>query len=133
MKLALQSRGDMLYVGRNTKNRKNFLLLIYLPTVGQWTIEISPIVNAYFFFKKNKPTQGYLVCGLVVRGGTCYILAQIQRKRFFVSQFTNSDTMSYFCMYMFFLKINNPTQDFLITMAFRSGGDTKSDFSLTRG
>ena len=36
-------------------------------------------------------------------------------------------------MYYVFLKGNNPTQRFLITLAFRSGGDTKSDFSLTEG
>ena len=32
-----------------------------------------------------------------------------------------------------FLKDKQPTQDFLRTMAFQSGGDTKSDFSLTEG
>ena len=74
-------------------------------------------MNAHSFEKENKPTQGYLVCGLLVRGDILYIFPNTNaKKRFSDNQFTNSDT-----------------HGFLITLAFRSVGDTKSDFSLTEG
>ena len=47
-----------------------------------------------FFWEKNKPTQGYLVFGLLVRGDTLYICPNTNaKKRFSDNQFTNSDTM----------------------------------------
>ena len=51
--------------------RKN-VLLIYLPTVRQWTIDTRQFTNSeclFFFLKKGKPTQGYLVFVLAVKGG----------------------------------------------------------------
>ena len=36
---------------------------------GFWTLEVLQKVNAHSFEKENKSTQGYLVFGLLVRGG----------------------------------------------------------------
>ena len=53
------------------------------------------------------------------QGGTCYILAQIQRRRksFFVYQFNNIDKMSYYCMNMF-LKGKQPYTRFFDNKCF---------------
>ena len=80
--LAFQSRGDMLYVGPNTKKKNKVVLLIYQQwDSGQWTLEISPIVNANAYVKGEQPyirLFGHWPSG---QGGTCFKLAQIQRWR----------------------------------------------------
>ena len=70
--LAFQPRGDIPYIGPDTKkNLKKVALLIYLPTLIQWTLNTGSftIMNAHSFEKENYPTKGYLVFGLPVRGG----------------------------------------------------------------
>ena len=57
-------------------------------------MEVSQILNAHSFEKENKPTQGYLVFGLLVRGDMLYVCPNTNaKKRFSYNQFTNSDTM----------------------------------------
>ena len=61
------------------------------------------------FKKENKPTQGYLVFGLPVKGVHAIYLPKYKEGEqvFFVNQFTNSDTMG-----EYFFKGNNPAQYF---------------------
>ena len=74
----------MVYVGPNTKKNKDIVLLIHLPTMRQWTMEISPIVIQWnnsecscFFRKENKPTQGYLI-----KGGHAKYLPKYKKKKY---------------------------------------------------
>ena len=100
---------------------------------GQWTLEISPIVNAHVFKKEKKPTQGYLVFGFPDRGNMLYIGPYTKKKNYLllIDLVTVIQLVKIACI--FFLNGNNLSQDFLINMAFQSGWDTKSDFSLTEG
>ena len=76
--LALQSRGDLLYVGPNTKNKKKMSCLsIY----KQWdneqgTPKVSPILNAHAF-KKGKQAYSWLfgLWPFDQGGGTGHIFA----------------------------------------------------------
>ena len=76
-------KGCMLYVGPNTKNKKKvFCKFIYQHwDNGQWTLEISPIVNANVLKKREKAYTMWFGLWPSGQWGTCYILAQIQRRR----------------------------------------------------
>ena len=51
-------------------------------------------MNAHYFEKKNKPTQGFLVFGLPVRGGHAVYFPKYKQKEkvFSENQFDISDT-----------------------------------------
>ena len=91
-------------------------------------------MNAHYFEKENKSTQGYLVFCLPVRGRPDIYLPKYKQEE---KVFMIINLLSLICGLIrhvddFFMG-NNPTQGFLITLAFQSVGDTKSDFSLTEG
>ena len=53
--MAFQPRGDMPYVGPNTKKKKKIVLLIYLPTLRQWIMDTGSFTNSECtFFWKGK-------------------------------------------------------------------------------
>ena len=89
-------------------------------------------MNAHYFEKENKSTQSYLVFGLLVRGRPDICLPKYKQEE---KVFLIINLLSLICGLIGhvndFFKGNIPTHGFLITLAFRSVGDTKSDFSLT--
>ena len=95
--MAFQPRGDMPYVGPNTKKKKEIVLLIYLPALRQWIMDTGSFTNSdcTFFWKGKQAYTGLFGLWPSGQGGTCYIFAQIQirRKGFSWNQFTYSDTM----------------------------------------
>ena len=86
------------------------------------------------FNKEKLPTQGYLVFGLPVRGGHAIFLPKYKEEEndfLLIDLLTVIQWVNIACIC--FLKGKQPYTRFLITLAFRSGGDTISDFSLTEG
>ena len=93
-------------------------------------------MNAHVFFKGEQAYTRLFGLWPSGQGGTCYILAQIKRnikKGFLLIDLPKlMQWVNIACIC--FLKGKHPYTRFLITMAFQSGGgDTKSDFSMTKG
>ena len=111
------------------------VLKIYSPTLRQWIMDTGSFTNSEctFFFKGKQAYTRLSGLWPSSQGGTCYLFAQIKRRRKYLfssdNQFTNSDKMGNKAC-RFFFKVNNSTRDFLITLAFQSVGDTKSNFRL---
>ena len=78
--IGFPSKGGYAMCWHIYKEKEKVVLVFYLPTLRLWTLEVLQIVNAHYFEKDNKSTQGYLAFGLSVRG-TFYIFAQIQIRR----------------------------------------------------
>ena len=87
------------------------------------------------FNKEKLPTQGYLVFGLPVRGGHAIFLPKYKEEEngfLLIDLLTVIQWVNIACI-CFFKRETTIHKIFLITLAFRSGGDTISDFSLTEG
>ena len=96
----------MLYVDPNTKKNKSCFANLFTNSEtmdnGHWKCH-----QYWMLMLCLKGEQAYTMLFSLLpsgQGGTCYIFAQIQRKKnfFVVNQFTNSDTMGQYCIYMFF-------------------------------
>ena len=73
------------------------ILLIYLPTVKQWTIDTGNFTNSECscFLKEEQAYTRLFGLWPFGQGGTCYVFTKYkeEQKVFFVNWFTNSDTI----------------------------------------
>ena len=116
--------------------KEKLVLLIYLPALGQRIMDTaSKKRSECTLFGKGK--QVYTrVFGLLPssRGRPdIYLPKYKQEERVFLIINLLSLIHGLIKHVDVFWKEDNPTQGFLITLAFLSVGDTKSDFSLTEG
>ena len=63
---------------------RKIVLLINLPTVRQWTLKISPIVNAHVFLKENCLHKVIWSLAFRSRGDMLYICLNKKKKKFFL-------------------------------------------------